>query len=322
MERFISLTLNPCIDKTMFFKNPFRAGELNRAQDSLMSAGGKGINVSRVLKRFDIYAPSFSFEGGETGRLLMALLKLEELPAYFQPCSSETRMCVKMIDENGGCTEANETGGPFTEGEFRKLTDEFCNYTARERSTVFLGGSIPRGIPQDAYRMLILRLSGIGARVILDADGEALRYGLESHPLLIKPNEKELSTLCGKKISGKTAEERLRCAARMAKETALKYRTQVLCTLGADGALYTDGACLYAVNAPRVPVRGFTGAGDTFLAAFVAARSRGLPDPEALRRGASAAAAKVASPGTEIPGKEDMERRLDEVRLLENISVS
>lgn len=323
--KYAALTLNPCIDKTLYFSGTFSAGKLNRAENTVMSAGGKGVNVSRVLKKLgETDAPSFGFRGGETGGLLLSLLEKENLQIRFTESNADTRMCIKMIDGDGICTEANEPGGPFTEEETQTLFESLLSYAEKEETTVFLGGSIPRGIEKTAYRTLTEQLKHRGARVILDADGDALKYGLEAKPFMIKPNDAELSMLTGRRIGGETREDRISAAASLARETAKTYDTRVLCTLGADGAIWTDGTRCYAVNAPKVPLRGFTGAGDTFLAAFVHTLSTSnvensvgtvdnCPEIGALRYGASAAAAKVASPGTEIPEKEAMEARLPQI---------
>ena len=319
MNAFATVTLNPCIDKTLYFYSEFRTGTLNRAKHSVMNPGGKGVNVSRVFRQFDIDVPMFGIAGGETGKLFQELLMREGIHSSFAKSAAETRLCIKMIDSMGVCTEANEAGGPFSAEEYEEFEKKLLSYVEHSDTTVFLGGSIPEGIPKYAYRDLGNKLKARNANVVLDADGEALRYGLEAHPMLIKPNDAELARLTGKEITGDTPEERVYSAARIAKDAAKTYETEILCTLGADGALWTNGKTAYRVNAPNVPLRGFTGAGDTFLAAYFLCRAPGscTPVPIALRAGASAAAAKVSMPGTQIPDRDQLQDYYDRTKAVE-----
>lgn len=315
--KIATLTLNPCIDKTLYFNRAFQTGELNRAAYAMINAGGKGINVARIYRRLGIRASAYGFSGGAVGELLCTLLAKEDIRSVFCETSCDTRMCIKLIDADGVCTEANEAGGPILDGEYAALKTQLLGFLAEckrggEEGILFAGGSIPAGLDRGLYREIISMFAGSTVRFILDADGEALKTGLEGSPWLIKPNVFELSGLVGYEITGRDAMEKATAAAKASRRIYAQYGTNVLCTLGADGAVFTGEDGSFYVNAPHVAMRGFTGAGDTFLASFVFAYEKNGHDIEsALCFASSAAAAKVELAGTEMPDKNAMMRFVD-----------
>ncbi len=320
--KIATLTLNPCIDKTLYFNSPFTTGALNRAAYAMTNAGGKGINVARIYRRLGIRATAYGFSGGAVGTMLESLLSSEDIPTAFTETSCDTRMCVKLIDADGVCTEANEAGGPMLDIEYASLKRDLLAFVSDcvengESGILFAGGSIPAGLPKSAYRELIAELNLAGnehIRFVLDADGEALKEGLKSSPWLIKPNSFELSGLLGYEITGKNPAELAVNVAKASRRICAEYNTNVLCTMGGDGAVFTGADGSFYVNAPRVTLRGFTGAGDTFLASFVFAYEKNEHDIEsALCFASSAAAAKVELAGTEMPDKDAMMRFVEKV---------
>ncbi len=318
--KIATLTLNPCMDKTLYFHDAFQTGALNRPAYSVMNVGGKGINVARIYKRLGIYAVALGFCGEEMGGLLKKALEKEEIPMSFVKTQADTRICVKMIDADGICTEANEPGGPITAQEYDALKKKLLTFAAEcsaegAHGCLFIGGSIPDGLEKTAYHALIQLVADFPVRVILDADGLALKEGLRARPWLIKPNDFELSQLTGYEISGKDASARAVAAAKASRRIHAEYGTNVLCTLGKDGAVWTGDEGSFYVNAPRVTLKGFTGAGDTFLASFVFAYEKNGGEIEsALCFASSAAAAKVELTGTEMPDKTLMMKYVEQVR--------
>ena len=315
--KIATLTLNPCIDKTLYFNSAFQTDALNRAAYAMLNAGGKGINVARIYRKLGIRASAYGFSGGAMGELLKTLLAKEDFCAVFTETSCDTRMCVKLIDADGVCTEANEAGGPMLNEEYAALKKQllaFRDDCARdgEDGILFAGGSVPAGLDKSIYREIIGMFAQSRVRFILDADGDALKSGLEGAPWLIKPNAYELSGLIGYEICGRTPMEKAIAAAKASRRICAEYGSNVLCTLGGDGAVYTCADGAYYVNAPHVTMRGFTGAGDTFLASFVFAYEKNGHDVEsALCFASSAAAAKVELAGTQMPDKNGMMRFVD-----------
>ena len=300
-ERFSTLTLNPSLDKTMILGTPLKTGALNRAKTSTLSAGSKGINVARAMKAMGAYATSYFFAGGETGDILLRLLKNEGILYRTVETKAPTRENIKLIDSVGVCTEVNEEGGPVTTEEISELLSLFyCGCRDSKTSCVFLGGSVPRGVDADIYAEIIENLREIGIPVILDCDGEALKKGIEARPALIKPNAYELSLLTG--VDVKNPDVAADICRRIYSETGVS----VLCTLGADGAVFIGDGGSYYVNAPKVEcVRCFAGAGDAFLSAFILSYARGANEETSLAYAAAFASKKVAASG-EMPTQDEV----------------
>lgn len=301
MEMHIAtLTLNPSLDKTMYFDAPFKAGALNRASHSAPPIiGSKGINVSRMLHVCGVDAVALGFIGGDNGKLACAQLNSQGIIHSFVETKAETRLNIKMIDSDGICTEANEKGGPIEPGELENL---ICEIKSLPAGGIFvMGGSIPQGVDKSVYNSLITMLKSRGTYCVLDCDGEALKLGMQAGPALIKPNIYELSQYLSREIAPDEAADE--CEA-LYKATG----TEVLCTLGGDGAVFAGEEGVFRVHSPRVTVRGFTGAGDTALAVFIYRRFIcGDSSREALERANAAAAVKVQLPSTEMPTREMLE---------------
>lgn len=306
MMKAATLTLNPALDRTMYFDKPFVAGELNRCSDTVTTLGSKGINVSRFLKLFDIDATAYCFSGGDTGNTMENMLTDEGVKFEVVRTAAATRMNIKMVDSEGSCTEANEKGGPITDGELKTLVEMLEN-SAEKGKYFFLGGSIPHPVEKGVYNSITQVLKSKGAKVILDCDGEALEKGLEGRPSLIKPNLYELSLLVHKDIKDPDT------AIAECKRLYVEKSVEILCTMSEKGAIFVGEEGIFSVNSPRVELRGFTGAGDSFLSAFTYMRDKTNDIEYSLRFASSAAAAKVELPGSMLPPLCDMDKYIDAV---------
>ncbi len=315
--KIATLTLNPCIDKTLYVSDAFQTGSLNRASSSVCCAGGKGINVSRLQKKLGAETEVFGFSGGAVGEMLQEYLQSEQIFGSFTKTACETRMCIKIIDDFGDCTEINEGGGPIREDEWNTLLSQLSDFRREcegEDGILVCAGSIPRGLSKSAYSEVCQMLLGSRVRVVLDADGDALRHGLEGRPWLIKPNIHELTAYFGKRIACEDTRSLAEYAASAGKEIFQSFGTRVICTMGGAGAVYVSGEDAIFVNAPKVLLRSFAGAGDTFLSAFLYAHfMENQVDEDAMRFASAAAAAKVAGETSSLPEKEDIVRYLDMV---------
>lgn len=307
--RYATLTLNPCLDHLIALETSFQPGALHRFDSTTLLAGGKGVNVSRMLQWLGAKSDAFGFCGGQTGELLCSILKKEGIAQRFTKTKAQTRLCVKFTDADGICSELNAKGGPIGRAEFSALLSDMSDYLLKknkeeEPTTVFLCGSVPRGISQEVYADLILffdekRVKNL--RFVLDADAGALSAGLSKRPYLVKPNRAELSSVLGFTVD--SAQTALYAAKRIYEE----YGTRVCVTLGAEGSLYGGDEGTYLVNAPAAVLRGFVGAGDVYLATLVYSMDQKLPMEECLCRAASMAGAKVQSRNAVPPSEETVE---------------
>ena len=305
-----TLTLNPAMDKTVVIEN-LTPGGVNRIRSLRLDVGGKGINVSKCLKALDCPSTAAAFWGGTTGRRGMDFLADNGIGSLPVLLPEDTRTNLKIIDpvrqEN---TDINEPGPAITEENVAELTAKL-DESILPGDILILSGSIPRGCDPAIYRELTARYRARGAKVCLDADGEAFRLGLEAAPNLIKPNIQELNRLLGREL---VTPEEIGEAARGLLALGLE---EVVVSLGADGAiLVRDGLCLRAEGLD-VPVLSTVGAGDSMVAALAYGLERGLTHWQRLKLAIAISAASVMCSGTQAPEKETIEKLYTRVILRE-----
>jgi 1-phosphofructokinase len=229
-------------------------------------------------------------------------LRSRGVEGTYIPTACGVRLNVKIIDSEGGCTEFNEKGGPVSEDELQQL---FHRLDATDFDVLSLCGSIPQGVEKSVYKQILSRVSERKIYTVLDCDGEALEKGITARPGLIKPNRRELAGLLGFEEQDLQKESDLCDACAKLYEN---YGCSVICTLDSHGSVYIGDGGNFRVGIVPVPLRGFVGAGDTFLSSFLFARcaeERELPD--ALRFAAAAASAKVALEGTVLPTRAEID---------------
>ena len=311
--KIATLALNPALDKTMYFGDDPEFGVLNRAAaPSVTSLGGKGTNISRVLRLLEIESTAYGFVGGDNGDMFLKMLEPYGIHTDFTRTKCETRQNIKLISKRGEATEFNEPGGPVETFEKEALMEKI-ERAAAAADLFFMGGSIPAGIEKDIYKSILDLGAAKNAKTkfIIDCDGEALKLCMANpnKPYAIKPNQFELEQFSGKKFDlDQNFDFGLEAVKREAERIYEKTGVVVLCSLGKHGGLYCGGEGIHFAAAPKVSLRGFTGAGDTFLAAFCAVyfglfclphkkENRGAA---ALDFAVAASAAKVKKPGTEF----------------------
>ena len=322
--KIITLALNPAIDRTMYFPD-VKIGALNRASaKAVINVGGKGITNAFVFKTLGIDVMCLGFWGGNNGQLILQEFKKEKVDFNNDMTQCETRMNIKIISENNEPTEFNESGGPILPEERELILNRIKDALQNGAEYFFMGGSVPAGIEKSFYRD-ILNL-GDYTKFILDCDGEALKLCMENKkkPYMIKPNQFELEQFCGKKFDlDNNFENELERIKWEAKKIYDETGVIVLCTLGGYGGVYCGGEGIYYINAPKVELKGFTGAGDTFLSAFCAVYFRLFNLPEgngaeiALKFAVAASAAKVKKPGTEFSDISEIFELAREYKILE-----
>ncbi len=315
-QKFAVLTLNPGIDRALYLPAPMKAGELNRAARSVTTQGSKGANIAIMLHRLGCDVEYYTFSGGEFGELANSFLTREGITVHSVESICGVRLNTKVIDSCQICTELNERGGVFLPAEVSKLTDLFLSTDA---DVICLCGSIPQGVEKDVYRFFCEFGKSTGKKVILDCDGEALKTALEACPDLIKPNEYELQDLgLSTSLFGKFSQDketRTKEVTDACVKVAKRYNTTVICTRGADGSiLATPEGNVIARDSMKVRMIGFSGAGDTFLAGYIAARyAKGFTREYSLIAATAAGAMKVVLEGTELPEASDIDEAIDDI---------
>ena len=297
------LALNPCLDRTLVLHQPLAVGGNHRAAAVSEVAAGKGLNQAVVFEHLGTLCDYFSFGSQKTGDKTDEWIARHHFRYHKTPTACGVRVNIKIVDASGAGTEINEAGGPVTAAELEKILSDLDTF---DGEIVSVCGSVPRGVRASVYRDVIARAKNSGKITVLDADGEALRIGLEACPDYIKPNRRELSELVGQKESDLCTDEAIRAAAM---QIVQAYGTNVLCTMDADGSMYVGREGAFRVGAAKVEPRGFSGAGDTYLAAFLYARYvQGADVPAALSYAARASGAKVALEGTKLPTREQIDK--------------
>ncbi len=298
------LALNPGVDRIMYFDSPPRIGTLNRSSRTVVSQGSKGANVAIMLKTLGADPEYFTFTGGTLSDLSEDFINRHGVRAHFAPSQAGVRINTKIIGPDKSSTEFNEPGGPFSREELRGLLDPLL---AGRYDIIIATGSIPQGVEKSVYNFIIKNYREKGALTILDCDGEAMRYGLDARPALIKPNRRELAGILGLSESELSDIESVIEGCR---EVRRRYGCEIICTLDESGSVFSGEGGEFLVSAARVELRGFSGAGDTYLATYLFARYvAGQSVAEALAYASAAASAKVALEGTRLP---DL-RQIDEI---------
>ncbi len=276
-----TLTLSPALD-IEYHAKAVSVG-LNRAREHQISAGGKGINVSRAIlacMRADSDPPKIGLctvapLGGSVGQMLADLCAAEGLPVSAVPIAENTRVNVSLIPDRGSSLEINAPGTPIG-NTFPRITEE-CLRDLGPGDVLVIAGSCPSDVPKSAPAVLVGLAKERGITAVLDCDGDALRLATEADilPDLIKPNNDELAALTDVSPDARDA---LADAA-----LSLGIGT-VIVTCAGDGAiLAADGRAAFHPTVKR-PVVRLKGAGDTFLGAYVWARyAKKLPAEEAVR---------------------------------------
>lgn len=308
------LTLNPGIDRIIYLDTPTKLGTLNRASETVINQGSKGANVAIMLKTLGAEQRYFTFTGGSMAQLSESFTNDAGVDSCFVRTECGVRTNTKIIDADGVCTEFNERGGPVTGDELESIIEKIKEY---DPQLIVMNGSLPRGVPTDVYERIIKHFNACGAITVLDCDGEAMKNGLGARPHLIKPNKRELSGIVGADESQLNDTESVLNAA---KSVVNEYGCHVICTLDGDGSVYTDGEKSYKISAAPVKLMGFSGAGDTYLSAYIYKKYiQCCDDVTALKYASAAAGAKVELPGTTLPNVEQIEKLADKISVSEII---
>ncbi|WP_296665077.1 1-phosphofructokinase [Demequina sp.] len=294
----VTLTPNPSVDRSITVET-LQRGEVHRATDIRVDAGGKGVNVARAISAQGGDAVAILPVGGPEGHLLEELLDAAEVPRRSVPIAGAARMNVSVLEPDGTTTKLNEPGPVLSAVEVEALLDATVA-AAADAAWVVGCGSLPPGAPVDLYAQLISRAHGLGTLAAIDTSGAPLAAAVAAVPDLIKPNHEELAELVGHDLA--TLGD-VRDAAAELVATGIGV---VAVSLGADGALLVTADQAIHARATISAALSTVGAGDCMLAGLLHGLSRGLPAADALAQGVAWGAAAVTLPGSRVPTPEDL----------------
>lgn len=304
-----TITLNVSVDKAYHINETVESGKVIRVATCNMTAGGKGLNVSRVIKMCGEDVLATGFVGGHTGALVEDLLQKDEIKSKFVHTKGETRNCINILDQDNVSTEFLEPGAPVSEEEKNLFIKEF-NEILDKTNVVTISGSSPQGLDKDIYRVLIDMVKKKGKKVILDTSGELLKEGIKACPTMIKPNSEEMESLLGVGINNR--EEIINSAIKLHK-SGIEI---VVVSLGGEGALLVSDDGIYQGKPPKIEAVNTVGCGDSMVAAFAVGFERGYSPVESLKYAVSVSAANALTSSTGSFIKEDAYKIFEDIKII------
>lgn len=281
-----TVTFNPSLDYIVGVED-FRLGATNRTSYEQMLAGGKGINVSYVLKNLGFESTALGFLAGFVGEELRRRIVADGINADFLTLEDGiSRINVKLKSIDG--TEINGMGPDIAADKVKELRDKINSLRAGD--ILILAGSIPQSMPDTIYMDIMADLQGRGVDIVVDATRDLLMNVLSYKPFLIKPNNHELGEIFGVELS--TREE----VVPYAKKLQEKGARNVLVSMAGEGAVLIDeNGCEHMSEAPKGKVVNAVGAGDSMVAGFVAGYLERKNYEYAFHKGLAAGSASAFS---------------------------
>lgn len=298
-----TLTLNPSLDYIVELEE-VKLGDLNRTKQESKFPGGKGINVSRLLKRMGVTSEALGFVGGFTGLYIKDYLMEEQIKTNFVEVKEDTRINVKLKSKEE--TEVNARGPQITDKDFSNLEKQILQLTHED--TLVLAGSIPSCMPSTTYEKIVAICQKNGTKFVVDAEGELLKNVLPYKPFLIKPNHHELGDLFNIRFT--SAVEVIPYANKLVEMGA----ENVIVSLAEKGAVFVNNETALLSNVPKGEVKSSVGAGDSMVAGFLAKYSETQSVEEAFRYSIAAGSATAFSIG--LASKDKVESLLKEVNII------
>ncbi|MCB2361333.1 1-phosphofructokinase [Clostridium estertheticum] len=295
-----TVTFNPAIDYVITVDD-FKAGSINRVDSEEKFAGGKGINVSRVLNNIGIKTKALGFVGGFTGKFIIDSLESQGVETDFIELNGDTRINVKLNSKEE--TEINGAGPIIKDEDLNKLFKIVEGLTSNDY--LVLSGNVQKSVPRDIYARLQKKCASNNVKVVVDTTGDALVATLQNKPFLIKPNNHELGEIFNKELTD--TDEIIKYA----KKLIVMGAQNVIISMAERGALLICESGVYHATPAKGKVQNSVGAGDSVIAGFLAKYSQSKDLIEAFRWGATSGSATAFS--KDLCKKEDIEHYLAQV---------
>ena len=297
-----TVTFNPSLDYIVSVED-FKLGLTNRTSSELMLPGGKGVNVSTVLMNLGIESTALGFIAGFTGdEIVRRMEQMGVKNGFIRVEEGYSRINLKLKSIDG--TEINGQGPVIGEEKVEMLMQQLDEMG--EGDVLFLSGSIPSSMPDDAYQKIMARLDGKGVSIAVDATQDLLLKVLPYHPFLIKPNNHELGDIFGVEL--KSREEVVPYGKKLQEMGA----QNVLISMAGEGAvLVASDGTVYDAPAPKGTLVNGVGAGDSMVAGFMAGWMEKQDYEYAFHMGVSAGSASAFSEN--LATKEEIERVYQQV---------
>ncbi|WP_431469867.1 1-phosphofructokinase family hexose kinase [Sphingosinithalassobacter sp. LHW66-3] len=302
MTTIATLTMNPALDVTTGTPEVRPTNKL-RCTAARHDPGGGGINVARVLHALGGEAIAVFPAGGPAGARVEALLRDAAVPVHAVPIAGDTRESITIDETGSGLQYRFVLPGPeLAAAEQARLLDALAALPGPPQWIV-ASGSLPPGVAPDFYCDVAAAARRLGARLILDTSGAALKASEGAGAFLIKPSRSELEAVTGRPLIG--AEDEAAAAREL---LARGFAQSIVVSLAERGALLVTNEGVEHFPAIEVPIASAVGAGDSMVGAITLALSQGKSVREAVRYGIAAGAAALMTPATELVRRADVER--------------
>lgn len=305
-----TVTMNASIDKLYMIDSllPF---EVMRVQQVNNTAGGKGLNVSRVAALAGEPVIAAGMIGGFNGQLFESLITEPNITPAFTRVAGETRCCINVRDsKTNHSTELLEPGTLVSEQELEQFLTDY-EKTVATADVIAISGSMPKGAPVDFYAKLVTIAKDAGKQVIVDTSGAALAASVAAKPTMIKPNTDEIQQLLAVDIHSR--EELIQAAVQL-HESGIAI---VVVSLGKEGSLVACSEGVFMGVTPDIPVVNTVGCGDSMVAGFAVGLSRGYSIEETIRFATAISTANALTMETGSFRQADLERLLTQVEAIQ-----
>ncbi|MBM6682629.1 MULTISPECIES: hexose kinase [Collinsella] len=289
----LTVTMNPSID-TAYQLDHLVIDDVNRVTP-IKTAGGKGLNVSRVLVQLGDDVLATGLLGGHMGEFLADRMDDDGIPHDFTPIAGESRICIAVLHD-GNQTEFLESGPTVAPEELAAFSAHFAELAAKA-DCITISGSLPKGIDAGYYAEMVKVAAEAGKPVLLDTSGAALDAALAADvkPTLIKPNLTEINGLLGTSFTPDDLPALQQALAEDARFAGIPW---VVVTMGGAGAVAFHEGTGYRVIMPNIPAVNATGSGDSTIAGFAHAIAAGADDDTVLRCGNTCGKLNAMDPQT------------------------
>ncbi|MFL2122911.1 tagatose-6-phosphate kinase [Marinilactibacillus psychrotolerans] len=306
----VTITMNPSIDVS-YQLDTLKIDTINRVAKTSKTAGGKGLNVTRVLKQIGADVTASGLMGGFLGEQIKKELDTLNINHAFFPIKDEIRNCIAILHE-GKQTEILESGPVISLQEGNQFLKHF-EQLIQEASVVSFSGSLPLGLPKNFYAEMIKICNSKNKDVLLDCSGEGLKRILNGSekPLLIKPNIEELSSVLGRKIMNDLAA--IKAALMSPLFSDIEW---IVVSMGSQGAVAKHKDTFYKVVIPEVEVKNPVGSGDATVAGLAFGLSEGKSDEEILKIGNALGILNAQEAMTGYVDMTKFEKTMDQIEVL------
>lgn len=303
----LTITLNPSID-IRYNLSHFETGKVHRAITCEKTAGGKGLNVARIIKKLNCEVLTTGFLGGKLGEDLEEKLNFQGIKNDFEKIQGETRNCINILHDEMS-SEILENGPVISEKEWQNFKEKFILLTEKYKY-ISASGSLPAGLSQESYCELIDIANKNKCKFFLDTSGPFLEKSIKAKPYFIKPNSEELEKLTGKNIND------IEDVIAEAKKLNAEGIEIVAVTLGGDGAVLITSNEILIAEIPKINVLNTVGCGDSFVGGFVSGISKNLSILEAFKLAVACSMSNALLPETGNIDDNVVKQLLKEIKII------